>query len=161
MICTCGIFAHESLRTNYVSKLAAAYERDLGVAPAWCDQLRVGNPVRSDLVTQYMAFTRSEQKKAGVRVKQAPALLRSHLAGIIAPLRARLQGTTDIADKLILARNIALFTVAFGTTKRGDELTRTLIQRIFRLPNPCGFLLFFPVGKDHARRRGPLAHGSL
>lgn len=34
-------FAHDSLRTNYVSKLAVAYERDLGVAPVWCDELRV------------------------------------------------------------------------------------------------------------------------
>ena len=140
-------FAHDSLRTNYVSKLAVAYERDLGVAPAWCDQLRVGNPVRSDIVTQYMAFSRSEQKRAGVRVKQAPALLHSHLASIVAPLRARLQGTVDLAERLTLARNIALFTVAFSTTKRGDELTRTLIQRILRLPNHCGFLLNFQWGK--------------
>lgn len=141
-------FAHESLRKNYASKLAVAYEReDLGVAPAWCDQLRVDNPVRSDMVTQYMAFTRAEQKKAGVRVKQAPALLRSHLSYIIAPLRARLQGTVDIAEKPILALNIALFTVAFGTTKRGVELTRTLIQRILRLPNHCGFLFNFQWGK--------------
>ena len=140
-------FAHDSLRTNYVSKLAVAYERDLGVAPAWCDQLRVGNPVRSDIVTQYMAFTRAEQKKAGVRVKQAPALLRSHLSAIVTPLQARLQGTVDKVEKLTLARNIALFTVAFGTTKRGDELTRTLTQRILRLPNHCGFLFNFQWGK--------------
>lgn len=118
-----------------MSKLAVAYERDLGVVPAWCDQFRAGSPVRIDLVTQYMASTTSEQKKEGVRAKQAPALPRSPLADIIAPLRSRLQGTTDIAEKLILTRNIALFTVAFGITKRGDELTRTLVQRILRLPN--------------------------
>ena len=39
------------------------------------------------MVIQYMAFTRGEQKKAGVRVKQAPALLRSHLTDIIAPFK--------------------------------------------------------------------------
>ena len=65
------------------------------------------NPARSDLVTQCMTFTRSEQNKAGVRVKQAPTLLRSHLQDNIAPLRARLQGTIDLSEKLILARNIA------------------------------------------------------
>ena len=62
-------YAHDSLRTNYVSKLAVAYERDLGITTDWSDALRIGNPIRSDLVTQYMTFTREEQKKAGVAVK--------------------------------------------------------------------------------------------
>lgn len=101
-------FAHESLRTHYVSKLAVAYERDLGVAPAWCDQPRVGNPVRSDIVNQYKAFTSSEQKRAGVRVKQAPTLLHSHFAAIKAPLRARLRGTLAPIEKVVLSRNIAI-----------------------------------------------------
>jgi len=50
-------------------------------------------------------------------------------------------------ERVTLARNIALFTVAFSTTKRGDELTRTPIQRILRLPNKCGFLVNFQWGK--------------
>ena len=62
-------YAQDSLRTNYVSKLAVAYERDLGITTDWSDALRIGNPIRSDLVTQYMMFTREEQKKAGVAVK--------------------------------------------------------------------------------------------
>ena len=99
------------------------------------------NPIRSDLVTQYMTFTREEQKKAGVAVKQAPAVLPSHLHTIVSPLRARLQCTSDPYTRVVLARDLALFTVAFETTKRGDELSRTLIQRILRLPNLRGFLL--------------------
>ena len=82
-------YAHDSLRTNYVSKLAVAYERDLGITTDWSDALRIGNPIRSDLVAQYPTFT--EQKKAGVAVKQAPAVLPSHLHTIVSPLRARLQ----------------------------------------------------------------------
>lgn len=140
-------YAAESLRTNYMSKLATAYERDLGVAPVWNEQLRTGNPVRSEVVTRYMAFIRSEQKRAGVLVKQAPVLLQTDLAAIVGPMRARLQNTRDAANRLILARNIAIFTVAFSTTKRGDELTRTLIQRILRLPNRSGFLFKFQWGK--------------
>lgn len=140
-------YSHESLRTNYVSKLTVTFERELGTEPAWNDTLRVGNPVKSELVTQYMAFTRKQQKKAGVLVKQAPVLLHSHLESIITPLTIRLQGSSDPTERLVLARNIALFTVAFSTTKRGDELTRTLIQRILRLPNRCGFLFNFQWGK--------------
>ena len=136
-------YAHDSLRTNYVSKLAMAYERDMGITPDWNSALRTGNPVRSDLVTQYMAFIREEQKKAGVEVSQAPAMLHSHLAAIIAHMTLRLRCTQDPYDRAVLARDIALFTVALCTLKRGDGLSRTLIQRILRLPNECGFLFNF------------------
>ena len=83
-------YAHDSLRTNYVSKLAMAYERDLGVTHDWNSALRTSNPTRRDLVTQYLASVREEQKKAGVEVSQAPALLHSHLAAIIAHMTLRI-----------------------------------------------------------------------
>ena len=76
--------AHDSLRTNYAPKLAMVYGRDLGVTHDWNSTQRTGNPVRSDLVTQYMAFIREEQKKAGVEASQAPAILHSHLTATIA-----------------------------------------------------------------------------
>ena len=66
------------------------YERDLGITSARNDTLRIGNPVRSDLIVQYITFTRKEQKKAEVLVKQAPALLDSHFKGIITPMRTRM-----------------------------------------------------------------------
>ena len=125
-----------------------AYERDMGITHDWKSALRTGNPVRSDLVTQYMAFIREEQKKAGVEVSQAPAMLHSHLAAIIAHMTLRLRCTQDPYDRVVLASDIALFTVAFSALKRGDGLSRTLIQRILRLPNECGFL-------DARRRRPP------
>ena len=114
-----------------------AYERDLGVTNDWNG---TGNPVRSDLVTQYKAFVREEQKKAGVEVSQAPALLHGHLATIIAHRTLRIRCTHDPYDRIVSARDIALFTVAFSTRKREDGLSCTLIQRILRLPNECGFL---------------------
>ena len=78
-------YAHDFLRTNYISKLTTAYERDLGATHHWNDTLRTGNPIRNDVATQYMAFVRGEQGKAGVKVPQAPARLRSHLTAITAP----------------------------------------------------------------------------
>ena len=65
-------YTHDSLRSNHVSKLGMVFEKELGVVDSWSSTLRIGNPVRSDLVTQYMAFTTGEQKQAGVLVKQAP-----------------------------------------------------------------------------------------
>lgn len=43
-----------------MSKLAVVYEKELGVTSDWSDTLRIGNPVRSDTVSQYMMFTREE-----------------------------------------------------------------------------------------------------
>ena len=142
-------YSQDSLRTNHVSKLAVTYERDLGVTHDWDGTLRTGNSVRSGFVKQYMAFVREEQKKAGVEVTQAPALLHSHLAAIIAHMTFRIRCPQDLYNRIVLARalDITLFTVAFSTLKRGDVLSRTLILRILRLPNECGFLFNFQCGK--------------
>ena len=94
-----------------------------------------------------MAFVKEDQTKAGVEVSRAPALLHSHLAAIIAHMTLRIRGTHDLYNKIALARDIALFTVAFSTTKRGDGLSRTLIQRILRLPNECDLPFNFQWGK--------------
>ena len=51
-------YAHNSFRTNYVSNLVVAYERDLFITTAWSDAFRIANPIRSDLVTQHMTLTR-------------------------------------------------------------------------------------------------------
>ena len=120
-------YAHDPLRINCVSKLAVAYERDLGINIEWSDALRISNLIRSDLITQYMTFAREEQEKTGVAVKQAPVVLPSHLHTIVSPLRARLQCTSDPYTRVVLARDLALFPVAFEAMKRGDELGRTLI----------------------------------
>ena len=135
-------YAHDPLRTNYLSKLAVAYERDLGITIDWGDALRIGNPIRRDLVTHYMTLTR-EQKKVGVVVKQASSVvLPSHLRITVSLLRARLQCTSDPYTRVVVTRDLALFTMAF---ERGDELSRTLIQRTLRLPNLSGFLFNFQL----------------
>ena len=94
-------YAHDSLRTNYVPKLAMVYERDLGVTHHWNSTLRTGNPVRSDLVTQCMAFTGEEQKEAGVEASQAPAMLHSHLKATIVHMTPRIRCTQDPYDRVV------------------------------------------------------------
>ena len=74
-------------------------------------------------------------------------MLPSHLHTIVSPLRSRLHCTSDLYTRVVLARELDLFTVAFEITKHGDELSRTLIQRILRLPNFSGFLFNFQWGK--------------
>ena len=74
-------------------------------------------------------------------------MLRSHLSHILTPIRSALQQTTSAIERVTLARDNAFFPVAFSTTKRGDELTRTLIQCILRLPNHRGLMFNFQSGK--------------
>lgn len=73
-------------------------------------------------------------------------------------MQQELRATKDPVRRLILARNMALFTVAFSTTKRGDELTRTLTQRILRLPDRSGFMSNFQWGKTMRGRSGAFDH---
>ena len=140
-------YAFDSLRSNHISKLAMVFEKELGIVTPWSSTLRIGNPVRSELVTQYLTFTTEEQKQAGVLVKQAPAILHGHLETIVRSMRTKLQSTVSILERVTLARDIAFLAVAFSTTKRGAELTNTLIQRVLRLPNKSGLLFNFQWGK--------------
>ena len=111
-----------------------------------CLKKNWGNPVRSELVTQYLAFTTGEQKQAGVLVKQAPAILHGYLETIVRSMRSKLQSTVFILERVTLARDIAFLAVAFSTTKRAAELTNILIQRVIRLPNKSGLLFNFQWG---------------
>ena len=52
--------------------------------------MRIGNPVRSDLVLQYMKVSREKQKKLGDVVKQAPILFTSYPLSIVPPMRTSL-----------------------------------------------------------------------
>lgn len=59
----------------------------------------------------------------------------------------RLQSTVSAVERMVLARDMTFFAVAFSTTKRGGELTATLIQRVLRLPNASGLTFNFQWGK--------------
>ena len=74
-------------------------------------------------------------------------MLHSHLTATIAHITPHIRCAQDPYGRVVFARNIALFTVAFSTLKRGDGLSRTLKQRILRLPNECDFLFNFQWGK--------------
>ena len=56
-------YAHDSLRTNYISKLATVYERDLGVTHDWNGTLRTGNPTRNVVATLHIAFVRKKKER--------------------------------------------------------------------------------------------------
>lgn len=68
-----------------------------------------------------MVFTREEQKKTGVVVKQAPALLSIHLKEINAYTRTRMHCTSSALKIVVLARDIRIVSVACQTTNGGTS----------------------------------------
>ena len=79
--------------------------------------------------------------------KHAQALLDSYLKETIAPLCTRMYCTPNTTERVILAQEKAPYSVAFRTTRRGDEFSLTLIQRILRLPNARGLFCNFQWAK--------------
>lgn len=53
----------------------------------------------------------------------------------------------NTTERVILVQEIALYSVAFRTMWRGDEFSRTLIQRILRLPDASGLFCTFQLVK--------------
>ena len=74
-----------------------------------------------------MAFKSETQKRAETLAQQAPAMLCSHRRHIVAIMQAKLRYMSSAYERLVLAWDIALFTVAFSTPERGTKLARTLI----------------------------------
>lgn len=101
--------AHNSVRSNYVSKLSVVFKKELRVVSAGSDTLGVGNATCSDRVAQYMTFSMEEQNMARVLVKQVPTLPHCHLAAPIAPLRARLQLTGEAEERVAHTRYTTFF----------------------------------------------------
>ena len=56
-----------------------------------------------------MAFSREEQEKDGVTVKQVPALFSSHLRVLVVPMRARACAVRKtLYERVLLAQDIAM-----------------------------------------------------
>ena len=76
-------------------------------------------------VYDHVALSREKQKKAGLTVKRAPALLPSHTQALVVPMQAHLNCTEESCQRVLLAQDIAVFTVASRTTNdRKDPAVR-------------------------------------
>ena len=94
-----------------------------------------------------MAFITEEQKKAGVEVSQAHAMLHSHLTAIIAHMTLRIRCTQDPYDRIVLARDIALPAIYgsvqyLGKGRWVEPYTHTA-HITTTVPNECGSLSNF------------------
>ena len=140
-------YAAASMEKGFVSKLRVAYADIWGRTSYWSKLDRAGNPVASALVTHYVAFTHEEQKKSGIVPRQAPAMLRPELTKLLSSMRTHLAAESQAHRRIALARDIAIFAIAFHTGRRGDDLQHALGSSVLQLPQNQGFIINFQFGK--------------
>ena len=99
------------------------------------------------LVEAYLTFVSEEQKQVGVPVKQAAPMLSHTLAQLLQSMRVRAQLAESLSERIAITRDVALFSLAFYSMRRGFNLSFTLGSQVLRLPESAGLVLNFHFGK--------------
>ena len=87
------------------------------------------------------------QNQVGVPVNQAALMLVHTLIDLLRDMRSRAQVAASLAERISLTRNIALFSSAFYSMRRGYDLSFTLRSQILQLPKSRGLIFNFQFGK--------------
>ena len=143
----CGFrHAYDSLRSGYFEKLKSLFEEE-GMGGKWNPQRKEGNPVKSVKVHQYLEFVKKEQGLAGITPKQAKVILRGKVKQLIELLKILRNKTKNAVRKMLISRDIAIFSLAFCTSKRGDDISKIVAKNVMRIPNKGGLVFNFTWGK--------------
>ena len=62
-------------------------------------------------------------------------------------MRSRAQAAPSLAVRIELTRDIALFSLAFASMRRGHDLSFTMGSQVLRLPAEAGLIFNFQFGK--------------
>jgi len=82
-----------------------------------------------------------EQRRSGVRVKQAPPLLAVDVQKLVSDMRRRRDRMQTAADRFALTRDTILFCVAAHTMQRGNELSIALAAQAMQMDAGQGFIM--------------------
>ena len=83
----------------------------------------------------------------GVPVKQVAPMLSHTLAQLLQSMRARAQLAEPLSQRIAITRDIAIFSLAFYSMRRGFDLSFTLASGVLRLPESAGLVFNFLFGK--------------
>ena len=59
----------------------------------------------------------------------------------------KLEKSTSTFEKLVLKRDISLFTLAFASASRSDHVRNLIAKNVIKMPNMKGFVFNFTWGK--------------
>ena len=74
-------------------------------------------------------------------------MLSHTLAQLLKSARVRAQLAESLSQRIAITRDIALFSLAFYSMRRGFDSSSTLASRVLRLPESAGFVFNFLLGK--------------
>ena len=74
-------------------------------------------------------------------------MLEHTLIDLLSDMRSRVKVTASLTERISLTRDIALFSLAFYSMRRGYDLSFTLGSQILKLPNSRGLIFNFQFGK--------------
>ena len=80
---------------------------------------------------------------AGVTPKQARVILRNKVGLLIQQLQLLRDTTKNAIMKVLVSRDIAIFSLAFCTSKRGDDIAKIVAANALRIPNKGGLVFNF------------------
>ena len=146
-------YAPNSLDKGKVSKLKMAYREQLGRGEDWDPVGKLGNPCSSQLVDAYLSYVSVEQKRVGVPVNQANPMLAHVLAELLEDMRSQAQLVESLAQRITITRDIALYSLAFASMRRGHDLSFTKGSQVLRLPQSRGLIFNFQFGKTLRKSR--------
>ena len=150
----CGTrHAYDSLRSGYFEKIKSLFEEG-GMGGRWNPQRHEGNPAKSLEVENYLSFVKKEQGLAGITPKQAKVILRGKVRQLIQMLKLLRDSQINAMNKMLTSRDIAIFSLAFCTSKRGDDLVKIVANNVMRIPNKGGLVFNFTWGKTLRNGKG-------
>ena len=113
----------------------------------WNPQRHEGNPAKSLEVENYLSFVKKEQGLAGITPKQAKVILRGKVRQLIQMLKLLRDSQINAMNKMLTSRDIAIFSLAFCISKRGDDLVKIVANNVMRIPNKKVWCLTSPGAK--------------
>ena len=81
-------------------------------------------PGKSTEVQNFMEFVKKEQELVGITPKQARVILRNKVRLLIQKLQLLRDTTRNARKKMLISRNIAIFSIVFCSTKRGYDISK-------------------------------------
>ena len=90
----------------------------------------------------------------GITPKQAKVILRNKVKQLIELLKILRDKTKNAIKKMLISRDIAIFSLAFCTSKRGDDISKLVAKNVMRIPNKGGMVFNFTWGKSLREGKG-------
>ena len=130
--------AAASMRTGIVQKLRKGFE-EVGRRGIFEPGTSKGDPTRSLLVQEYIAFKHLEQGQSGVLPNSAPKITFIKMKRLLENMRLDIRSRKGII-KLRLSERRAMYAFCFTAIKRLAGAGNIIAPNVIRMPNNRGFV---------------------